>query len=247
MSNPEASAKTASTVQQLFVAEDGRSVRGLTACSLYKPLDATGGDVWLLDPVGKSDALLVFGDVTGHGESAGMVTGIVSGAVEMARLGMGNALQPFMLATLVGHTLIGTVDAEWLLSAFVARYEPESRKLTFVNGGHPAPRLIRGGTVRALRGNGHPPLGAAKGHRYDQQEEYLAAGDMLVLFSDGFSEASTREGSELGERRIHALCEQYAEGGPPALRNAIFTEVLSHTDDLATLDDDLTLLILTVD
>lgn len=239
--------KTADHIQRLFVGDDGASVRGLNATSLYEPLDPTGGDLWMLDPVGKSDVILVFGDVTGHGEAAGMVTAVAAGAVEMARLGMGNALQPFMLANMLAHTLLKCAAGEFLISGLIGRYHPESRVMNLVNAGHPPPRLIRGADVKTLRGDGHPPLGGARTHRYSEQQIQLQKGDVLVLFSDGFSEALSSTNEEFGERRIQALCEEHANGGPTAIREAIHSALMEHIADGPGLEDDLTLLLLTVD
>lgn len=245
MSNPVASEKTARHVQQLLVSEDGTEVRGLEACSFYQSLDATGGDFWLLEPLGKDDGLLVFGDVTGHGEAAGMVTAVAVGAVEMARLGMRDALRPFMLSNLISYTLIGCVNGEFLISGLVGRWEPACRTLHLVNAGHPPPRLVRDGKVEIVRGAGHPPLGSIRSHRYEETALVLEAGDLLVFFSDGFSEAVSSKGVELGERAIQQAIETYAEGGAPAIRNAIHAALLEHVDG-HPLNDDLTLLILTV-
>lgn len=243
----DAQPKTADHIQRLFVGDDGAQVRGLNAVSLYEPLDPTGGDLWILDPVGKTDVIMVFGDVTGHGEAAGMVTAIAAGAVEMARLGMGNALQPFMLANLLAHTLLKCAAGEFLISGLVGRYNPESRVMSLVNAGHPAPRLVRGTDVKSLRGDGHPPLGGARTHRYGEQQIQLQQGDILVLFSDGFSEAMAAGGEEFGERRIQALCEEHATGGAQAIREAIHSSLMEHTKGGPGLEDDLTLLLLTVD
>jgi sigma-B regulation protein RsbU (phosphoserine phosphatase) len=243
----DANQKTADHIQRLFVGEDGKNVRGLRASSLYQPLDPTGGDLWILDPVGKTDAFLVFGDVTGHGEAAGMVTAVAAGAVEMARLGMGNALQPFMLANLLTHVLLKCAAGEFLISGLVGRYQPESRVLSLVNAGHPPPRLVRGADVKSLRGDGHPPLGGARTHRYSEQQVQLQKGDILVLFSDGFSEALSASGEEFGERRIQALCEEHAADGAEAIREAIHAALIHHIRGGPGLEDDLTLLLLTVD
>ncbi|MCA9567565.1 MAG: serine/threonine-protein phosphatase, partial [Myxococcales bacterium] len=164
----------------------------------------------------------------------------------MARLGMGEGLRPFMLANLLSHTLLGCVDGEFLISGIVGRYDPDKRVLHLVNAGHPAPRLVRDGLVEVVRGEGHPPIGSVRTHRYTEAALELRSGDQVLFFSDGFSEATNSRGEELGERELQRVAEVYAEGGPAAIRNALQALVLEHTGDLSAVDDDLTLLILSV-
>ncbi len=247
MSHPVVSEKPADHVQRLFVGEDGVRVRGLQACSYFRPLEATGGDFWMLEPLGKTDVLFVFGDITGHGAAAGMVTAIAAGAIEMARLGMSDALRPFMLANLLSHTLLGCVAGEFLLSGVVARYEPATRLLRMVNAGHPPLRVLRRDGVGVHRGDGHPPMGSVRSHRYTESVVQLERGDVLFLFSDGFSEATSPTGQELGERELQRLAAEHFAEGPAAIRDAICSALLEHTGGEEKVDDDLSLLLLTVE
>jgi sigma-B regulation protein RsbU (phosphoserine phosphatase) len=89
---------------------------------------------------------------------------------------------------------------------FYAEYDPASRRLVYVNGGHCAPMLFRhlgvGQSVERLDLGGGPVVGLMPDCPYEQAEVSLAPGDLLVIYTDGISEAMNRELEEWGEDRL---------------------------------------------
>jgi serine phosphatase RsbU (regulator of sigma subunit) len=83
-------------------------------------------------------------------------------------------------------------------SALCCRYEPAERVLHWAQAGHPAPLLFRGGTGRALDAPDGMLLGAASGARYDQADEQLAPGDLLLLYTDGLLPRRSPRGPATG-------------------------------------------------
>ncbi|PAZ09143.1 phosphatase [Streptomyces sp. SA15] len=140
-----------------------------------------GGDWYDALELADGETLLSVGDLTGHGVAvtSGMAT--LLGAVRgMAMAGT----QPGQLMAWLNQLLDATVQPA-LGSAVCCRYRPETRTLAWAQAGHPAPLLFRDGTGRTLNAPDGVLLGATSGASYEQAEETLEAGDLLLLHTDG--------------------------------------------------------------
>jgi sigma-B regulation protein RsbU (phosphoserine phosphatase) len=130
---------------------------------------------------------------------------------------------------------------------FYAQYDPAARRLSYVNAGHCPPILLRSaaknGTVERLDQAGGTVVGLLPECAYEQAELFLAPGDLLVIYTDGFSEAMSPSLEEWGEER---LIETVAAcGGLPA-RDTI-THIMHSADAFAAgapQSDDMTLVVL---
>ncbi|MFF7446296.1 MULTISPECIES: SpoIIE family protein phosphatase [unclassified Streptomyces] len=154
----------------------------LAARSLPSSATALPGGDWY-DALELADGamLLSVGDLTGHGVAvtSGMAT--LLGAVRgMAMAGT----QPGQLLSWLNQLLDATVNPA-LGGALCCRYRPETRTLTWAQAGHPAPLLFRDGTGRRLHAPDGVLLGATPAATYEQAEETLEAGDLLLLHTDG--------------------------------------------------------------
>lgn len=142
---------------------------------------AIGGDWYDALELADGDMLLGVGDLTGHGVAvtSGMAT--LLGAVRgMAMAGT----EPGQLLSWLNQLLNATVQPA-LGGAVCCRYRPETRTLLWAQAGHPAPLLFRDGTGRRLSAPAGVLLGATSGAVYEQAEEPLEVGDLLLLHTDG--------------------------------------------------------------
>lgn len=161
-----------------------RSPETLDLAAHYLPSSTSaliGGDWYDALELADGDMLLSVGDLTGHGVAvtSGMAT--LLGAVRgMAMAGT----QPGQLLSWLNQLLDATVQPA-LGSAICCRYRPETRTLAWAQAGHPAPLLFRDGTGRRLSAPDGVLLGATSGASYEQAEEPLEAGDLLLLHTDG--------------------------------------------------------------
>ena len=140
-----------------------------------------GGDWYDALELSDGETLLSVGDLTGHGVAvtSGMAT--LLGAVRgMAMAGT----QPGQLMAWLNQLLDATVQPA-LGSAVCCRYRPGTRTLVWAQAGHPAPLLFRNGTGRRLHAPAGVLLGATSGAVYEQTEEALEVGDLLLLHTDG--------------------------------------------------------------
>ncbi|MBW5425765.1 SpoIIE family protein phosphatase [Streptomyces sp. BG9H] len=140
-----------------------------------------GGDWYDAMELPDGQALLSVGDLTGNGVTVTSGMAMLLGAVR----GMAVAGAP--PGRLMGwlNDLIDTTARPTLGSALCCRYDPGTRLLTWAQAGHPAPLLFRDGTGRALTPPAGALLGAARAAAYEQAEEQLRPGDLLLLHTDG--------------------------------------------------------------
>ena len=129
---------------------------------------------------------------------------------------------------------------------FCARYDPVTRELTFVNGGHNPPMLQRaavGKTIK-LKSKGII-LGLLGEVTYEEKSIVLDPGDILVLYTDGVVEARNPAKEFFGEEKLQNLLSKHHSLSPDELKDKIYKAICRHTKD-AEQQDDITLLILKV-
>jgi len=144
--------------------------------------------------------LLVVADVVGKSVPAALLMATLQASLRtLARL-------PSSLLELVGrlnqYVCTQNRGGHRFTTAFLAELEPGTGNLTYVNAGHNWPVLRRStGAIERLQ-TGGLPLGITPQARYECGNENLAAGDLLLIFTDGLVEAEDEKEQEFGEQRM---------------------------------------------
>jgi serine phosphatase RsbU (regulator of sigma subunit)/anti-sigma regulatory factor (Ser/Thr protein kinase) len=214
-----------SLIQQLLLigAPPAASVR-LEVASLALPSQTVDGDFVDLfaHPDGTLDLLI--GDVMGKGIPAALLgaatkTHILRALAEKAlELSSGETPSPEDIINCASDAIgADLVTLERFVTLCYARVDPTARRLTLVDCGHPSTLHYRAGTgeVVPLRGDGLP-FGVLPGERYTQIETALEPGDMLLLYSDGVTEAKNPRKELFGEERLTAtlrICSYLSAAG----------------------------------
>jgi sigma-B regulation protein RsbU (phosphoserine phosphatase) len=127
--------------------------------------------------------------------------------------------------TNINTQLCQSTESNRFATLVLAIYEDRSRLLRYTNAGHNPPILVRAdGTVERLT-TGGMMIGAFDWARYDEASITLGADDLLLIFSDGISEAENQGGEEYGELRLVQFAVEHREFSADALRRAIFDEI----------------------
>ncbi|MEZ4322203.1 MAG: PP2C family protein-serine/threonine phosphatase [Myxococcota bacterium] len=230
----------AGTVQKMLVPAKAVELPGLSASAWFRPADQCSGDWWSLAKLGQTDAILMVADVTGHGAPAAIIAGTAKGALDMARVGMRDALKPFMALNMMNFILTESMQGEYFMSGIMARFEAKNGTLRIANAGHRAPWIFRESGTQVVVGDRSPPLGTSRSSKYTETVVDFAKGDMFVAFTDGLPEAEDANGHQFGERALREVCEKAYPGGPQAVCDAVREAALAHTGDLNRLGDDVT-------
>ncbi|HZI18061.1 MAG TPA: SpoIIE family protein phosphatase [Pyrinomonadaceae bacterium] len=141
-----------------------------------------------------------------------------------------------MTASINGQ-LCRSTDTNRFATLFLALYDDRARSLRYTNAGHNAPVVVRaGGQVERLEAGG-TVVGAFDFVSYVEARTTLGPGDLVVLFSDGISEAQNDAGEEFGEERIVEFAAARRHLSADSLREALFDEVDRWTGDAERYDD----------
>jgi sigma-B regulation protein RsbU (phosphoserine phosphatase) len=228
-------------IQQGLLPGEDPVVRGLTVSGLCRPAQDIGGDYFGYSHVAPGRFGITIADVSGH--SIGAAIGMV-----MARcLIQSEAHQsssPARIASRVNELLNRDLtDPGMFVTAFLAVYEEKTGRLAYTNAGHNPPLLLHGpsGKVTPLR-SGSLGLGILPGTKYADRHCTLRPGDMLLLYTDGLTEARCPKGEMFGVERLSATLRSCRSLGARQAVDAI-VETVSRWRDASDFVDDLTLVV----
>lgn len=226
-------------VQIGFLPTEPPKMAGYRFYHYYEAAQEVGGDyfdyVWL--PGG--NLAIALGDVAGKGVPAALLMAKLSAVVEHAVLTESGAGAAAAL-THLDRELDQTVHEHHFITCVLGILDGRSHELTLANAGHPPPLLRRrsdGEVVHLAEQKSGLPLGVAPEIEYDETKTILEPGDMLVLYSDGVTEAKNDRGKlyEL-ERLASAVSSGPSEvdGLGPAVLDDVHRFVAGHgqSDDI---------------
>jgi len=212
-----------------------------TVAALWKPSVHVGGDYYDLLPLGPDRIGLCIADVTGHGIPAALLMSNVQSAV---RLLAKETNSPADLCSRLNRQAVVSFPAEDYLTFFFGVLHLSSKRLVYSNAGHNPPIILRtDGSVDLLR-DGGIPLGAVHSWTYHEESAPLGIGDVIVLYTDGVTEARNTGGELFGEERLIHLLARNRSHGPERMKDAVLEAIESHSQ--GNLDDDLTLVCLAI-
>src|SRR5262249_40228457 len=150
---------------------------------------------------------IAIGDISGKGIPAALLMASLQASLRGLAIGM-----PSLLASLMDNLnklIYDTSPSNRYATFFYSQYDPATRKLAFVNGGHNPPIVLRaGGGIERLEVGG-PVVGLFGPAKYEQSEITLAPGDTVIMFTDGVSEAMNNDDEEFGEDRLIETVRAY--------------------------------------
>lgn len=212
---------------------------GLVVSGLLQPFYDVAADAFDYSVVDDTAHLAIL-DATGHDLEGTTLTAIALSAYRNSRR-QGHGL--FTTAQLM-DSLIAQYGEGWrLATGVIGELDLTSGRFRYLNGGHPPPLLMRDGKVVKQLTGGHRVLFGSGDGAGAVAEEWLEPGDWVVLYTDGITEARTRDGEFFGLDRLVDRLERAAttrEPAPETLRR-ISHDVLAHQGGV--LSDDATLLI----
>jgi sigma-B regulation protein RsbU (phosphoserine phosphatase) len=187
---------------------------------------------------------LFIADVSGHGTPAAVLMAITHA---IAHAQPGTHAPPAALLGYLNDQLTSAYTREGtFVTAFYAVLDPSTRTLTYSRAGHNPPRLVRQVRVLSLDNVGGLPLGVLPRQTYEESAVTLNSNDLLLLYTDGMTEAaapngSSEAGSVFGTQRLDRLLLTCSADRPSECIAKIRTAVARFTGD-APLTDDQTLI-----
>jgi sigma-B regulation protein RsbU (phosphoserine phosphatase) len=195
----------ARSVQQKLLPSTGPYLATLDYCARCVPARGIGGDYYDWFDLGGESVGFVLADVCGKGVGAALLMAHLQAAFR-TRLSIGYSDAPALVAG-VNRQFFESSPPEQFATLFFGRYDDRTRRLHYVNAGHPPPLLIRAdGTVEQLPSTSYV-VGAFSSWASEEHSITLEPGDNLVVFSDGVVEAGIDSGQEYGEANLASLIQ----------------------------------------
>ncbi len=209
---------------------------GLEFGAVCIPARGISGDYY--DVMQFPDGRLVFAiaDISGKGISAAI---LMANVQALLRTLSETGIPPAEVCKRLNHHLHQVTDESKYATFFYAEWKAAERRLSYVNAGHYAPVLLGSLCGRQLDEGGFP-LGLFPGSEFQTGEVSLQAGDLLALYSDGLTEAASKNGEEFGEQRLQAEIEKRSGESLAEIQAGVLEAVRKWAGD--ELEDDMTLL-----
>lgn len=223
-----------------------QEVEGITAEGRYSSATAAafvGGDFYDLIRLPDGKACVIMGDVSGKGVEAASVSAAVKTALGAYSW---EGLRPAHMVRLLNDFLLGFSRLETFATLFVGIVDLAQGTLTYCSAGHPPAILLSAASLelRMLEVQSGV-VGAFREMAYRDGAERLAEGDILLLYTDGTTEARARDGRFFGEDGLRDAVVRHADDGVPGICEALLAELDAFTD--RTLEDDVALVALRFD
>lgn len=209
-------------------------------CGVTRPANTVGGDFYDVLPRADGRIILALGDVAGKGSPAALLMALLLASL---RTLVDEDLDARALVERLNVQISRHSPSSRFITLFYAEYAPLSGALTYVNAGQNPPLIRRAdGRFDRLEATG-VALGMFDRSTFGAVTTMLAPGDVLVLYSDGITEAESPAGQPLEEAGLEVIVELHAAESPADIGRHILNAVEAHTTR-SRFHDDLTILIL---
>ena len=182
--------------------------KGVTVAGRTQPARLIGGDLYDFFDLGAGRVGFLCADVSGKGIPAALMMANLQ-AIARGHSGRRRdwpSLRPDEFVDVLNQELTGRFGDNRYATLFWCEYDAVTRKLQYINAGNPSVILIRSsGVVERLASDGFP-IGMFASAKYSAQELCLSEGAMLVIFSDGLTDALNVRVEEFGDERVVECC-----------------------------------------
>lgn len=199
------------------------------------PTRAVSGDLYQVQLRREGrECVLLLADVAGKGVSAALLTAsleaLAAGPIEVGH-------PPDGIFSRLSRRLHARTSPERYATGFVAVLHTDSGRFCWTNAGHNPALLLRASGEHEILAATGLPLGLLPGGEYERQERSLGPGDLVVIYTDGVTEAANPSGEEYGLERLVALCRRHSEKGVAMLAEALQQDLDAFANGVPFSDD----------
>jgi sigma-B regulation protein RsbU (phosphoserine phosphatase) len=214
---------------------------GYAVAAATRPCHEVGGDDYDVIGIGQGRWAIVIADVSGKGVPAS----ILMASLHASLHALAGTADPATILVRLNRFLFESTQPSKFATVFYAELDTEAGRLVYVNGGHVPPyHVSSAGHVSRLEAGG-PAVGLLEGMPFEAGSVALAAGDRVVMVTDGATEARSPLDEEFGDERVLATLASHPHAGADATLAALFDDVNAWTGP-AGCSDDLTAFVLEV-
>jgi sigma-B regulation protein RsbU (phosphoserine phosphatase) len=225
-------------IQQSLLPKEIPQLRGFEVAGAWQPARSVGGDYYDVLRLGDHRLGICIADVVGKGVSAALLMANVQAAV---RAFASDSERPAQVCAKVNGLLHENIATGKYVTFLYGILDGEARTFQYCNAGHLFPILISGGSVQ-MPDSGGAVLGVFPDWNYEDATIQLKAGDRLLLFTDGITEASDASGNEFEEAKIAEFAVANAALSAKEMNNRLLAQVTAYCN--GHFQDDATLLVI---
>ncbi len=238
----KAELQVAADIQQAFLPRNLPHIKGFDIAAASIPAREVGGDFFDVFSAGEGKHALVIADVAGKGVPASLFMALSRTAVRIVSRWERSARRVLSSSNSIFIEDSGSVS---FVSMFYGVLEEEDRVLSYVNAGHNPPLLLHpDGSVEELASSG-PVVGLVDDPGYAEREVRLRPGDVLVMYTDGVTEAIDSGSAMFTEERLRTVIGESAGLPAEGIVRTIREAVTAFCGEAPQFDD-MTILVLKV-
>jgi len=198
------------------------------------PTEEVSGDYYDWVQIYDDQIGLVIADVSGKGVPAALLMAFLRASLRAAtHIGY----SPHISMAKVNYLLWESIERNQFVTAFYGILDVTNKTLTYTNAGHNPPILLKQNGDFSFIDRGSIPLGMFRDTRYHEYYLTTEPGDVLMLYTDGVTEAQNPQGEEFGRDRLAQAVKANRGLGARELITTVHTEVLAWTDGRGATDD----------
>lgn len=200
--------KTVGEIQRSLLPAEFPRIPTLDLAAHYQPSQRAGGDYYDFFPLPDEKWGIFIADVSGHGTPAAVLMAVTHC---IAHTHPGPNIPPGKVLDYLNHHLAVRYTGQngHFVTAFYGVYDSPNRRLTYACAGHNPPRIKRceDGSLLTLDQADGLPLGIAAEEQYAEATQQLQAGDQIIFYTDGVTEARNGDGEMFGTHRLDQALE----------------------------------------
>lgn len=229
----------AADIQRRFLPAQAPAVPGLDLAGHNAPCRTVGGDYYDFFPYENGRVGMVLGDVSGKGMPASLLMMSLQARVQVL---IDEPEDLGAVMTRINRLTATNCPSNRFITFFMCVVNGSTGELVFSNAGHNPPLVMRADGNSEWLDAGGCVLGVMPMMKYDEARNCLGVGDVLVIFSDGVTDALNPQGDEFGETRLEATVKQHRTESSGAILEALNRAIADWAAG-TPLPDDLTLLV----
>lgn len=209
-------------VQQSMLPAAAPVTSGLDAAASSEPADAAGGDFYDYLPLSDGRLAVVIGDASGHGFAAALVT--IAARSYLRACSATETDVSRILCQVNSLLLKDDLDGRFV-TLFYAALDPLNHRVTYAGAGHVSYLFASSGELKLQLPSTGPPLGWFPEAEYPCLNLDTAAGDVLLLLTDGIEEAMSPSGEQFGRERLLNCVREHIGQSPGEIMQAVHRHV----------------------
>ncbi|OPX63716.1 MULTISPECIES: PP2C family protein-serine/threonine phosphatase [unclassified Methanoregula] len=238
----KAELQVAADIQQEFLPRSLPHIPGYDLAAATIPAREVGGDFYDVFPAGSGQHALVIADVAGKGVPASLFMAFSRTVIRIVSRWEASARKVLSDSNTI---FIGDTGSDTFVTVFYALLDGGRQTLTYVNAGHNPPLLFHaGGTLDELTPTG-PVIGLVDDPGYTQSCVQLKSGDILLMYTDGVTEAINSKSTMFSDERLRAVIRKSAGLPASGIVRAVRAAITEFCGDAPQFDD-ITILVLRV-